>query len=119
MFDDIRYRASRQARQIGRKAAIGTIAAIFAIAGLGYAADAAWRYLALAYDPVVASAILALVLLSVSLLLVVLLKSGGSNEPPAPPPQPEPRGMNDAEYIALLLRSFSAGKDTGRRMGGR
>lgn len=119
MFDDIRTRASRQARQMGRKAAIGLVAAIFAIAGVGFATDAVWRYLAHAYDPIIASALLSLALLSVSLLLVVILGSGGSKQPPAPPPQPEPRGMTDAEYIALLLRAFTAGKDTGRRMGGR
>lgn len=113
MFEDLQQRAGRKARRIGTKAAIGLIAAVLAVAGLLYLADAGWRYLAITYDAIIASVIAGLVLLAASLLLLLIAKAIGPGRPP-PAQERQPSDMTDAECIALLLRGFRTGREAGR-----
>lgn len=125
MFDELQARVAAAARRVGLKAALGGLAAVSAVTGVGFVADAAWRYLALTYDTIVASTILGLVFLSLALVLVVLAGAVGARRPRprvAPPPEepdPDQEVRDDAELIALVLKAFRSGRATGSRMRGR
>ena len=94
-------------------AALGVLSFILGTVALVYLADALWRFLAVAYDPVLASLIIGLagLIIALLLLLTISLTSGPANQ--------ETRTHNTSgptadQLAAALFQAFTAGREAGQ-----
>ena len=90
------------------------LAGAFCFTGLVFIADAGWRWLAEAYDPVIASVVVGALMLVLSLLCVIIHLAGSGRATPQEtetPPQPQPSGA-----AAQLIEAFLMGLDAARTM---
>ena len=109
MLASLRLRLDATLRRAGRTAALGAVALVTMLVGMGFLTLAAWLVLAAVMSPVLAAFTLGAFYMGLSLLVLFVLMLG-RRRVVVPPPHPVTTEAAVAEVIAAFITGVTAGR---------